>query len=110
MRAGELGGTGAGAQEDFGELRQTLRRIEFVADGLREQCLTNDLGRIADLAVMVIALAQRALKKQAGRTEVELQLLEKLGLALRKALSTERQSVSVMEEIVSTVSRYTGLH
>jgi len=98
------------SHEDQLEVRTSLNRMEIVADDLRNNCADTPFSRVADLATMLIAVSQRIGKKPMGRALVEVQLLDKLALAIRRALSTERQSVNVMQEISSIVANYTRLN
>lgn len=92
------------------ELKSTLRQLESVADDLRERCRNSEFARVGDLATMLIAIAQRMVRKSATQAAVEVQLLEKLAQAIHRALSVERHSVNVMQEIASTVARFTRLN
>jgi len=102
-------GTGA-TQEDLREVRESLFRIEAVADDLRRRSKGTQYERISDLATMLIALTQRVLRSQDGASSVEIQLLVKLAAAVRRALSVERHSVEVMKEISRTIADFTRSH
>jgi hypothetical protein len=56
---------------------------------------------------MLIAIVHRLFRKPISRAAVDVQLLEKLSMAIHRALTVERQSVGVMQEIASAVSEYT---
>jgi len=96
--------------EDEQDIRGALHRVEVVADDLRSRARNTPLERVADLATMLIAISQRILRASSGRAPVEVQLLAKLASAIRRALLVERNSVMVMQEIASTVARYTHNH
>jgi DNA-binding response OmpR family regulator len=89
------------------ETRGALHRIELIADDLRERCKDSSMARVGDLATMLIAITQRILRKPHGRALVEIQLLGKLAIAIRRAVSVERDSVRVMQEIATTIATYT---
>jgi len=109
-RVAEIYAGAAESHEDQLEVRTTLNRMELVADDLRNNCRETPFSRVADLATMLIAISQRVSRKPVGKALVEVQLLDKLALAIRRALSTERQSVNVMQEITSIVANYTRLN
>ncbi|HEY1719951.1 MAG TPA: response regulator [Magnetospirillaceae bacterium] len=94
--------------EDEQDVRGALHRIEVVADDLRSRAKDTINERVSDLATMLVAISQRVLRAPSGRALVEVQLLGKLASAIRRALLVERSSVMVMQEITSTIARYTS--
>jgi DNA-binding response OmpR family regulator len=96
----------ADGHEDVLEFKNGLRRIELIADDLRERCRGTSSERVGDLATMMIAISQRIVNKPMGRATIEVQLLEKLAVAIRRAVSVERNSVRVMQEIAATIAKF----
>ena len=78
----------------------------MIADDLRLRCRGTSSERVGDLATMLIAICQRIINKPIGRATIEVQLLEKLAVAIRRAVSVERHSVRVMQEIAATIAKY----
>jgi DNA-binding response OmpR family regulator len=101
-------GAASNSHEDEQDIRGALRRMEVVADDLRERARGTPSERVADLATMLVAISQRILRAPTGRAALEVQLLSKLAAAIRRALLVERNSVEVMEEIASAVGAYTA--
>jgi DNA-binding response OmpR family regulator len=95
--------------ERFEEARGILRRLESVADELRNRCRGTQFERIGDLATMTVALTQRITKAGPGQGKVEVQLVGKLAAAIMRALSVESDSVGVMQDIAETIASFTGM-
>jgi len=92
---------------DKADFEAALGELEFIAAELRDRCHFTPFARVADLATMLIAIVHRLFRKPISRAAVDVQLLEKLSMAIHRALTVERQSVGVMQEIASAVSEYT---
>jgi DNA-binding response OmpR family regulator len=109
-RVAEAYGLPTNTHEDEQDIRGALHRIEVVADDLRSRAKGTASERVCDLATMLVAISQRILRAPSGRAAVEVQLLSKLASAIRRALLVERNSVSVMQEITSTIAQFTARH
>lgn len=107
-RVADSYGLPTNTHEDEQDVRGALHRIEVVADDLRARSKGTANERVSDLATMLVAISQRILRAPSGRALVEVQLLAKLAAAIRRALLVERNSVMVMQEITSTIARYTS--
>jgi hypothetical protein len=109
-RVADSYGLPTNTHEDEQDVRGALHRIEVVADDLRARSKGTANERVSDLATMLVAISQRVLRAPSGRAQVEVQLLAKLAAAIRRALLVERNSVMVMQEITSTIAKYTSQH
>jgi len=102
--------------EDYGDPTKTaevdvaLQRLMVVADDLYHRSDGTSSQQVANLAKMLRALTTRATQRAPGHAATEVQILSKLALAIRRALTVERHSVSLMQEIVGAVSGFTDKH
>jgi DNA-binding response OmpR family regulator len=97
-------------REVYLEIKTTLQRIELIGDDLRRRSKESPMDRVGDLATMMVALAQRIFHRPIGSAMIEVRLLEKLAVAIRRSVSVERNSLGVMQEIATTIARFTRLN
>ncbi len=109
-RVVEAYGVSGGTHEDEQDVRGSLHRLQVVGEDLRKRARGTPSERVADLATMLIALTQRILQAEPGMATVEVQLLDRLGSAIRRALSVERNSIEVMKDIAETIASFTRKH
>jgi CheY-like chemotaxis protein len=95
---------GEGSEND---LHGDLNRLIVVAAELRESSEGTASASVADLATMLVALAQRVRHAPPMVRITEVDLLIKLSEAIHRALSVERDSVDVMNEIAATIAAFT---
>jgi CheY-like chemotaxis protein len=92
------------------EVEAAFRRLLVVADDLYQRRDGTSSQQVANLAKMLLAVVMRAAQQAPGQATTEVQLLSKLAQAIRRALTVERNSVSLMQEIVEAVSGFADRH
>ncbi len=94
-------------QSDKDEL---LDRLYAVSNELFRRSEGTTSHQVANLAKMIQALVVRIRSGRLETVGTEVQLISKLSLVIRRALTVERNAVELMEQIVDTVAGYSKTH
>jgi CheY-like chemotaxis protein len=100
------------AKMNDGEEQQAMAlidQLQSLAKNFLARCGENVNPQIANFLKLLQILLIRLRQKQ-GHSEADLQLLENLSLAVKRALTVESEQVSLMVEIIETVARHKTTH
>lgn len=89
------------------EWRGDLNRLLVVSSDLSKRSAGTASESVGNLATMMNALGQRVLRSTPFERVIEVELLSKLAVAIRRALSVDRDAVDIMQEIASTIGSFT---
>jgi len=92
------------------ELLGDLDRLLFIGEDLSRRLCGTSYAHVAELALSLVALVGRILDRPATPEQVDIDLLGKLALAIRRAFSADQQDAVAAQAISDTISEFASHH